>query len=82
MDTRRNSGRRDFGRWATLRVVHMGKPGEFYSEELLHQMFGVNAELLIDHAWGYEPCHDRTDIRAYKPESKQHGLRAGASLSL
>ena len=30
-------------------------------------MFGVNAELLIDHAWGYEPCEIK-DIKAYKPE--------------
>jgi DNA polymerase V len=31
-------------------------------------MFGVNAELLIDHAWGYEPC-TIADIKAYKPSS-------------
>ena len=42
----------------------LGKPGEFYSEELLYQMFGVNAQLLIDHAWGYEPC-TIAPIRAY-----------------
>ena len=34
----------------------IGKAEEFYNEELLYQMFGVNAELLIDHAWGWEPC--------------------------
>ena len=34
----------------------IGKPDELYNEELLYQLFGVNAELLIDHAWGYEPC--------------------------
>lgn len=50
----------------------LGKPGEFYSEELLHQMFGVNAELLIDHAWGYEPC-TIAQIRAYKPQSSSLG---------
>ena len=38
------------------------------NEELLYQMFGVNAELLIDHAWGWEPCRI-SDIKAYKPES-------------
>ena len=38
------------------------------NEELLYQMFGVNAELLIDHAWGWEPCEIK-DIKAYKPES-------------
>lgn len=46
----------------------LGKKGEFYSEELLYNLFGVNAELLIDHAWGYEPCTIR-DIKAYKPHS-------------
>ena len=50
----------------------LGKSGEFYSEELLYQMFGVNAELLIDHAWGYEPC-TIAQIRAYKPQSSSLG---------
>lgn len=36
------------------------------NEELLYKLFGVNAELLIDHAWGWEPC-TMEDIRAYKP---------------
>ena len=39
------------------------------NEELLYKLFGVNAELLIDHAWGYEPCTIK-DIKGYKPESK------------
>ena len=34
----------------------VGKPHEHFNEELLYKLFGVNAELLIDHAWGYEPC--------------------------
>ena len=38
------------------------------NEELLYQLFGVNAELLIDHAWGWEPCTIEA-IKAYKPES-------------
>ncbi len=38
------------------------------NEELLYQMFGVNAELLIDHAWGWEPC-TIADIKAYRPEN-------------
>ena len=38
------------------------------SEELLYKLFGVNAELLIDHAWGWEPCTMEA-IKAYKPES-------------
>ena len=37
-------------------------------EDYLYKMFGVNAELLIDHAWGWEPCEIK-DIRAYRPKS-------------
>lgn len=36
------------------------------NEKLLYKLFGVNAELLIDHAWGYEPCTIK-DIKTYKP---------------
>lgn len=39
------------------------------NEALLYKLFGVNAELLIDHAWGYEPC-TIAEIKAYKPETK------------
>lgn len=46
----------------------IGNPSEFYSENLLYKLFGVNAELLIDHAWGWEPC-TIADIKAYRPES-------------
>ena len=38
------------------------------NEDLLYRLFGVNAELLIDHAWGWEPCEIR-HIKAYRPES-------------
>ncbi|MGN0633588.1 MAG: DNA methylase [Oscillospiraceae bacterium] len=38
-------------------------------EERLYNLFGVNAELLIDHAWGYEPC-TIADIKAYKPQNR------------
>lgn len=37
-------------------------------EDWLYRQFGVNAELLIDHAWGYEPCR-MSDIKAYRPQS-------------
>lgn len=37
-------------------------------EDWLYQMFGVNAELLIDHAWGWEPC-TIADVKSYKPTS-------------
>ena len=50
----------------------LGKEGEFYNEKLLYKLFGVNAELLIDHAWGWEPC-TIADIKAYKPESNSLG---------
>ena len=39
-----------------------------YDEDRLYKLFGVNAELLIDHAWGWEPC-TIADIKAYKPSS-------------
>ncbi len=38
------------------------------NEDVLYRMFGVNAELLIDHAWGWEPC-TMAEIKAYRPES-------------
>lgn len=56
----------------------LGKPGEFYNEELLYKMFGVNAELLIDHAWGWEPC-TIAQIKAYKPAT--NSLSSGQVLT-
>ena len=47
----------------------IGKPGEYHNEELLYKLFGVNAEILIDHAWGWESC-TIADVKAYKPENK------------
>ena len=38
------------------------------SEDVLYRLFGVNAELLIDHAWGWEPC-TIAEIKAYRPEN-------------
>ena len=46
----------------------LGRPGECQNEDLLYRLFGVNAELLIDHAWGVEPC-TMADIKAYRPEN-------------
>lgn len=46
----------------------LGAPSDFYNEDLLYDLFGVNAELLIDHAWGIEPC-TIADIRGYTPQS-------------
>ncbi len=42
------------------------------NEELLYRLFGKNAELLIDHAWGWEPCTVEA-VKAYKPESSSLG---------
>ena len=50
----------------------LGKPGALRNEDLLYKLFGVNAELLIDHAWGWEPCTIAA-IKAYKPESNSIG---------
>lgn len=50
----------------------IGKPGSYYNEDLLYKLFGINAELLIDHAWGWEPC-TIADIKAYKPETNSLG---------
>lgn len=47
----------------------LGQQDEYYNEDLLYNLFGVNAELLIDHAWGWEPC-TFADIRAYQPENR------------
>ena len=47
----------------------IGGKGDFYNEDLLYRLFGVNAELLIDHAWGYEPTLI-SDIKAYQPEDQ------------
>lgn len=50
----------------------VGKSNEYYNEDLLYRLFGVNAELLIDHAWGWEPC-TMADVRAYKPAAGSIG---------
>ena len=44
----------------------VGRADQYHNEELLYKLFGVNAELLIDHAWGWEPCTIR-DIKVYRP---------------
>ena len=43
-----------------------------HSEDLLYELFGINAELLIDHAWGWEPC-TIAQIKAYKPQTNSVG---------
>ena len=46
----------------------LGQPPARYNEDTLYKIFGVNAELLIDHAWGWESC-TMADIKAYRPAS-------------
>ncbi len=55
-----------------------GKDTDYYNEDLLYELLEVNAELLIDHAWGWEPT-EIADCKAYKPESKS--LSQGQVLS-
>lgn len=50
----------------------LGSPADYYNEGLLYRMFGVNAELLIDHAWGWESC-TMADIKSYKPTANSLG---------
>lgn len=54
-----------------------GKLSDQYNEELLYREFGKNAEILIDHAWGYEPLTIQ-DIKQYQP--RQHCLCVGQLL--
>lgn len=49
-----------------------------HNEELLYSLFGVNAELLIDHAWGWEPV-TMEHVKAYEPET--HSISSGQVLS-
>ena len=50
----------------------LGKTTDYYNEDLLYKLFGINAELLIDHAWGWESC-TIADIKAYKPATNSIG---------
>lgn len=56
----------------------LGGERDFYNEALLYKLFGVNAELLIDHAWGWEPV-TMEEIKAYKPQS--NSISSGQVLS-
>ena len=50
----------------------LGKNTDYHNEDLLYRLFGINAELLIDHAWGWEPC-TIADVKAYKPDTSSMG---------
>jgi len=74
-----------FGSGITRRLERLGVKnlGELArlsvrNEDLLYREFGKNAELIIDHAWGYEPC-TIADIKSYRPEN--HSLSQGQVLS-
>ncbi len=56
----------------------VGPADEFYNEDLLYKEFGINAELLIDHAWGIEPVTIQ-DVKKYKP--KNTSISTGQVLS-
>jgi len=45
----------------------LGGPRDYHNEDLLYKLFGINAELLIDHAWGWEPTTIEL-VKQYKPE--------------
>lgn len=51
-------------------IYTMGDLARFsvHGEDRLYEIFGVDAELLIDHAWGYEPC-GMAQIKSYKPST-------------
>ena len=55
----------------------LGGPADFHNEDLLYKLFGINAELLIDHAWGIEPTTIK-DIKCYKPQN--HSITSGQVL--
>ena len=58
--------------------MSVSKIGYGTGEDLLYKLFGVDAELLIDHAWGIEPCRMK-DIKNYKP--KVNSVSSGQVLS-
>jgi DNA polymerase V len=51
-----------------IALCSTGDSTDYYNEELLYKLFGVNAELLIDHAWGWEPTTIDL-IKSYQPQS-------------
>jgi len=50
----------------------LGKSNDYYNEAFLYKLFGINAELLIDHAWGWEPT-TIAEIKSYKPQKNSLG---------
>lgn len=56
----------------------LGGAEEYYNEDLLYRLFGVNAELIIDHAWGWESA-TIADIKDYRPDA--HSVSSGQALT-
>lgn len=52
-----------------IALCSVGQPEDYYNEDLLYTLFGVNAQLLIDHAWGWESCQ-MSHVKAYRPRTK------------
>lgn len=67
-------------RLAPYGIDTMGKLARMseQNEERLYKMFGVHAEVLIDHAWGWEPCTMK-EIKSYKPST--HSVSRGQVLT-
>lgn len=56
-----------------IALCSKGNVDSKYNEDMLYKEFGINAELLIDHAWGYESC-TMTDIKKYKPNNNSMSI--------
>lgn len=61
-----------------IALCSVGEPTQYRNEALLYRLFGINAELLIDHAWGVEPC-TMAHIKAYRPSA--NSISTGQVLS-
>ena len=70
--TARKLDQAGLGTMGDIARCSLGARDAHKNEDLLYNLFGVNAELLIDHAWGWEPT-TIADIKAYKPESNSLG---------
>lgn len=56
-----------------IALCSKGNVDSKYNEDMLYKEFGINAELLIDHAWGYESC-TMADIKKYKPNNNSMSI--------
>ncbi len=70
--TARKLDQAGLGTMGEIARASIAGPDARRNEDLLYELFGVNAELLIDHAWGWEPC-TLADVKAYRPESTSLG---------